>query len=249
MIQDVTESRKMLRQLSYSATHDALTHLTNRASFENKLKLLLQTVSSSHQRHALVFIDLDRFKAVNDSAGHAAGDALLRELAQLMLGMLRSSDVLARPGGDEFGLLLPECNIESARFIATRIINAVNDYHFMWEGRLHRIGASAGITLIDENNCQVVEVMSQADIACYASKNGGRGQVTVYEPQQELAHHERAMMSLDEQWRMIKDNHLLMVARGVASPRIPEARSFWLIRCACGPAKAKSWKSRPSVTA
>ena len=229
VIQDVTESRKMLRQLSYSATHDALTHLTNRASFENKLKLLLQTVRSAHQRHALVFIDLDRFKAVNDSAGHAAGDALLRELAQLMLSMLRSSDVLARLGGDEFGLLLPECNIESARFIATRIINAVNDYHFMWEGRLHRIGASAGITLIDENNCQAVEVMSQADIACYASKNGGRGQVTVYEPQQELAHHERAMMSLDEQWRMIKDNHLLMVARGVASPRIPEARNFWLI--------------------
>ncbi|MBN6046105.1 diguanylate cyclase [Citrobacter sp. ku-bf4] len=229
VIQDVTESRKMLRQLSYSATHDALTHLTNRASFENKLKQLLQTVRSAHQRHALVFIDLDRFKAVNDSAGHAAGDALLRELAQLMLSMLRSSDVLARLGGDEFGLLLPECNIESARFIATRIINAVNDYHFMWEGRLHRIGASAGITLIDENNCQAIEVMSQADIACYASKNGGRGQVTVYEPQQELAHHERAMMSLDEQWRMIKDNHLLMVARGVASPRIPEARTFWLI--------------------
>lgn len=229
VIQDVTESRKMLRQLSYSATHDALTHLTNRASFENKLKQLLQTERNSHQRHALVFIDLDRFKAVNDSAGHAAGDALLRELAQLMLSMLRSSDVLARLGGDEFGLLLPECNIESARFIATRIINAVNDYHFMWEGRLHRIGASAGITLIDENNCQAVEVMSQADIACYASKNGGRGQVTVYEPQQELAHHERAMMSLDEQWRMIKDNHLLMVARGVASPRIPEASNFWLI--------------------
>lgn len=229
VIQDVTESRKMLRQLSYSATHDALTHLTNRASFESKLKQLLQTVRNSHQCHALVFIDLDRFKAVNDSAGHAAGDALLRELAQLMLRMLRSSDVLARLGGDEFGLLLPDCNVESARFIASRIINAINDYHFMWEGRLHRIGASAGLTLIDENNCQAIEVMSQADIACYASKNSGRGQVTVYEPQQEIAHNERAMMSVDEQWRMIKDNHLLMLARGVASPRIPEARNFWLI--------------------
>ena len=81
-----------------------------------------------------MFIDLDRFKAVNDSAGHAAGDALLRELASLMLSMLRSSDVLARLGGDEFGLLLPDCNVESARFIATRIISAVNDYHFIWEG-------------------------------------------------------------------------------------------------------------------
>lgn len=88
VIQDVTESRKMLRQLSYSASHDALTHLANRASFEKQLRILLQTVNSTHQRHALVFIDLDRFKAVNDSAGHAAGDALLRELASLMLSML-----------------------------------------------------------------------------------------------------------------------------------------------------------------
>ena len=205
VIQDVTESRKMLRQI------------------------LLQTVNSTHQRHALVFIDLDRFKAVNDSAGHAAGDALLRELASLMLSMLRSSDVLARLGGDEFGLLLPDCNVESARFIATRIISAVNDYHFIWEGRVHRVGASAGITLIDDNNHQAAEVMSQADIACYASKNGGRGRVTVYEPQQAAAHSERAAMSLDEQWRMIKENQLMMIAHGVASPRIPEARNLWLI--------------------
>lgn len=101
--------------------------------------------------------------------------------------MLRSSDVLARLGGDEFGLLLPDCNVESARFIATRIISAVNDYHFIWEGRVHRVGASAGITLIDDNNHQAAEVMSQADIACYASKNGGRGRVTIYEPQQVAA--------------------------------------------------------------
>jgi len=229
VIQDVTESRKMLRQLSYSASHDALTRLANRVSFENHLKRLLQTVQETRQRHALVFIDLDRFKAVNDTAGHAAGDALLRELSSLMLTMLRSSDVLARLGGDEFGLLLPECNIESARYIAGRLIDSINNYHFMWEGRLHRIGASAGITLIDEGNHQAAEVMSQADIACYASKNNGRGVVTVYEPQQERVHSSRSMMSLDEQWHMIKDNHLMMIGRSVASPRIPESTSFWLI--------------------
>lgn len=229
VIQDVTESRKMLRQLSYSASHDALTRLANRVSFENHLKRLLQTVQETHQRHALVFIDLDRFKAVNDTAGHAAGDALLRELSSLMLTMLRSSDVLARLGGDEFGLLLPDCNLESARYIAGRLINTINNYHFTWEGRLHRIGASAGITLIDESNHQAAEVMSQADIACYASKNSGRGVVTLYEPQQERIHSNRSMMSLDEQWHMIKDNHLMMIARSVASPRIPESASFWLL--------------------
>ncbi|WP_253383793.1 diguanylate cyclase [unidentified bacterial endosymbiont] len=229
VIQDVTESRKMLRQLSYSASHDALTHLANRVSFENHLKRLLHTVQETRQRHALVFIDLDRFKAVNDTAGHAAGDALLCELSSLMLTLLRASDILARLGGDEFGLLLPDCTIESARYITERLLHTINDYHFMWEGRLHRIGASAGITLIDENNHQASEVMSQADIACYASKNNGRGVVTVYAPQHKRIHSTRSMMSLDEQWHMIKDNHLLMIARSVASPRIPESCSFWLI--------------------
>ncbi|ALR77334.1 diguanylate cyclase [[Enterobacter] lignolyticus] len=229
VIQDVTESRKMLRQLSYSASHDALTHLANRVSFENNLKRLLQTVQETRQRHVLVFIDLDRFKAVNDTAGHAAGDVLLRELSSLMLSQLRTSDILARLGGDEFGLLLPDCNIESARYITTRIIDAINDYRFMWEGQVHRIGASAGITVIDEHNCQSSEVMSQADIACYASKNNGRGIVTVYEPQQEGLLPSRSMMTLDEQWRIIKDNHLVLMARGVASPRVPEASHFWLL--------------------
>ncbi|MDF7760004.1 diguanylate cyclase [Kosakonia cowanii] len=229
VIQDVTESRKMLRQLSYSASHDALTHLANRVSFEAHLKRLLSSVQEYHQRHALVFIDLDRFKAVNDTAGHAAGDTLLREISTLMLSLLRSTDILARLGGDEFGLLLPECNVESARYIAGRMIEAINDYHFSWEGREHRIGASAGITIIDEYNHQASEVMSQADIACYASKHSGRGRVTVYEPQQSLVQHERSMMSLEEQLRIIKENHLLMIARGVASPRIPEACNFWLL--------------------
>jgi len=229
VIQDVTESRKMLRQLSYSASHDALTHLANRVSFENHLKRLLQSVQETHQRHALVFIDLDRFKAVNDTAGHAAGDALLRELSSMVLSMLRTSDVLARLGGDEFGLLLPDCNIESARYISGRIVQAINDYHFLWEGRLHRIGASAGITLIDEHNCLATDVMSQADIACYTSKNNGRGIVSVYEPQQDRLHQQRSMMSLDEQWHMVRDNHLVLMARGVASPRIPETSNFWLL--------------------
>lgn len=229
VIQDVTESRKMLRQLSYSASHDDLTHLANRVSFENHLKQLLHTVHNSHQRHALVFIDLDRFKAVNDSAGHAAGDALLRELSSLMLSMLRTSDVLARLGGDEFGLLLPDCNIESARFIAGRVINAINDYHFTWEGRLHRIGASAGITLIDDKNHVATEVISQADIACYAAKNSGRGRVCGYEPQQNQMHAARGMLSPEEQRNIITHNPMLMIAHGVASPRIPETFSFWLL--------------------
>jgi diguanylate cyclase (GGDEF)-like protein/PAS domain S-box-containing protein len=229
VIQDVTESRKMLKQLSYSASHDGLTHLANRVSFENHLKRLLQSAGENRQRHALVFIDLDRFKAVNDTAGHAAGDALLRELSSLMLSMLRTGDFLARLGGDEFGLLLPDCSSDNARHISERIIQSINDYHFTWNGRLHRIGASAGITQVDADNRIASEVLSQADIACYASKNGGRGRVTVFESSQHSIRKENQNLPMDEQKRIINDSPILMVARAIAPPRIPESTSFYLL--------------------
>lgn len=182
VIQDVTSSRKMLRQLSYNASHDALTGLANRSSFENHLENLRLTVHVSRQPHALVFIDLDKFKAVNDTAGHAAGDALLQELAVLMRQMLRPGDMLARLGGDEFGLLLPQCSIDNARALAERLVQAVKDHEFVRNGQRHWVGASAGIAVIDEHNAQSSDIMSQADIACYASKHRGRSSVTVYAP-------------------------------------------------------------------
>ncbi|WP_072129170.1 PAS domain S-box protein [Kluyvera genomosp. 1] len=182
VIQDVTESRKLLRQLSYSATHDALTGLPNRASFESQLKGLLKLLPGSHQSHALVMLDLDFFKAVNDSAGHAAGDALLHEIAALMRSVLRPSDILARLGGDEFGFIIRHCSTEQALSASERVVDAINRYEFTWGGRLHRIGASAGLTLIHEHNASLAEALVQADSACYTSKNNGRGIVTVYAP-------------------------------------------------------------------
>lgn len=198
VIQDVTESREMLRQLSYSASHDVLTHLANRASFESHLKRHLLNIANAKERHALIFIDLDRFKAVNDNAGHAAGDALLREISALMLSLLRKGDILARLGGDEFGLLLPECKAEEACDIAQRIVEGVNGYHFTWEGRTHRIGASAGITFIDKENTNLTSLFSQADMACYASKNNGRGRVTLYHAQSDAAPRAHSRFSHNE---------------------------------------------------
>ena len=182
VIQDVTESRRLLRQLSYSASHDALTGLPNRSSFESQLKGLLKSLPGGHQSHALVMLDLDFFKAVNDSAGHAAGDALLREIAGLMRSLLRPGDILARLGGDEFGFILRHCSTEQALSASERIVDAIKHYEFFWAGRLHRIGASAGLTLIHNHNAQLAEVLVQADAACYTSKNNGRGIVTVYTP-------------------------------------------------------------------
>ncbi|WP_312240089.1 diguanylate cyclase [Pantoea sp.] len=181
VIQDVSESRKLLKNLSYSASHDMLTRLPNRASFEQQLKRLLKDTADSPHQHVLVFMDLDKFKAVNDNAGHAAGDALLRELAELMLRALRSSDFLARLGGDEFGLLLPGCDINQACAVVQRIVEAVNGYRFQWENRVWQVGVSAGLTQIDARNCQSGDVLSQADAACYDAKHSGRGQYTVFD--------------------------------------------------------------------
>ena len=229
VIQDVTESKNMLKQLSYSASHDSLTHLANRYSFENQLRQALQEAIEHRQQHALVFIDLDRFKSVNDSAGHAAGDALLRELSALVLSLLRSGDVLARLGGDEFALLLPNCSVENARYISESIIHSINDYKFIWEGVQYRIGASAGITRVDSNNAVAEEVLSQADIACYASKNNGRGRVTVYDAQEFTAPAVDERMLVQEQRDIIQKNPMMIVAQSIALTRVSAATSFYFL--------------------
>ncbi|MEZ3499155.1 diguanylate cyclase [Pantoea sp. KPR_PJ] len=183
VIQDVSESRKMIKRLSYSALHDALTRLPNRASFERQLQGLLSDAVRRQQQHVLVFIDLDKFKAVNDSAGHAAGDALLRELADLMQHYLRGTDFLARLGGDEFALLMPDCPMSLACDIVERLVEAVNHHAFGWQGHFYRVGASAGLTQITAENNVAAELLSQADMACYHAKNAGRGRLSVYPPQ------------------------------------------------------------------
>ena len=227
VIQDVSESREMLKRLHYSASHDTLTRLPNRASFEHQLKRLLLSASERQQQHVLAFIDLDRFKAVNDSAGHAAGDALLMEVAELMRHRLRCNDFLARLGGDEFGLLLAECEINPARQAVQSIVAAINDYRFLWENKLHRIGASAGLTLINSDNCQSSDVLAQADLACYNAKHNGRGQLSVYEtrlqrgPQIELSPADQARsIATPPRWQ----------AWAVCAPNKTQSANFHLLQ-------------------
>ncbi|MGD8162202.1 diguanylate cyclase domain-containing protein [Pantoea sp. FN0307] len=227
VMQDVSESREMLKRLHYSASHDTLTRLPNRASFDHQLKRLLLSASERQQQHVLVFIDLDRFKAVNDSAGHAAGDALLTELAELMTHRLRSNDFLARLGGDEFGLLIADCGISAARQVAQDIVNAINDYRFLWESKLYRIGASAGLTLINGDNCQSSEVLAQADLACYNAKHNGRGQLTVYETRPQPA--TPVTLTFKEQ-ATPPDKPLRWQAWSVSAPGKTQTASFHLLQ-------------------
>ncbi|WP_268640393.1 diguanylate cyclase domain-containing protein, partial [Escherichia coli] len=137
-LQDVTASRELMKKLSYSASHDALTGLPNRTRFEKQLKAAIVAGGEPSSPHSLVFLDLDRFKAVNDTAGHAAGDALLRDIAQLMRHQLRGSDCLARLGGDEFGLILYDCRLEQAKSLVQQVVNQISQHPFYWEGKIYR---------------------------------------------------------------------------------------------------------------
>lgn len=174
VFQDVTQSRAMQRELAHSATHDDLTGLPNRAAFERALNAAIATARDG-RGHCLLYIDLDRFKPVNDSAGHAAGDALLKQVAQTIRGSCRSHDVAARIGGDEFAVLLNDCPADGGQRLADKIVRAIGSLAFSWAGRTHRIGACVGITAITEQPASPLGFMGEADAACYAAKARGRG--------------------------------------------------------------------------
>lgn len=180
VFQNITTARALQRELAHSASHDALTNLPNRVWFEKRLREACEAARHEKRHHILCFIDLDRFKIVNDTAGHAAGDVLLRELGHAIRHQVRPNDVLARLGGDEFALLLMDCSTDQGERICQKIIDSIRGQRFPWEGRVYDVGASIGITAIDLEAPPVGELMSRADVACYAAKAAGRSRVSVY---------------------------------------------------------------------
>lgn len=180
VFQDVTQSRALQRQLAHSAAHDDLTGLPNRAAFERGLTTAIATARQGRRHHCLIYLDLDHFKPVNDSAGHAAGDALLKQIAQTIGNVCRSHDLAARIGGDEFAVIAQDCSIEIGRELAQRIVRAIGMLTFAWAGRDYRVGASAGVTLIGPDPASPLGFMGEADAACYGAKAGGRGRVMVF---------------------------------------------------------------------
>ncbi|MGH2602390.1 MAG: diguanylate cyclase domain-containing protein, partial [Dehalococcoidia bacterium] len=178
-IEDVTGRRQEAEKLSYQATHDPLTGLINRGEFERRLQRVLDT-PEAQDPHALLYLDLDQFKLVNDTAGHRAGDELLRQLAAVLEAKTRKRDTLARLGGDEFGVLLEHCAPEQALRIARGLVQAVQKFDFVWEAKRFTVGVSIGLVSIPEGGETLPEVLSAADRACYAAKDKGRNRVHVY---------------------------------------------------------------------
>ncbi|MFK8052963.1 MAG: EAL domain-containing protein [Woeseiaceae bacterium] len=188
---DVSEIRGHARKISYQASHDALTGLINRREFEDRVSQSLQSLRSSGQRHMLAYLDLDRFKLVNDSCGHQAGDDLLRKVAALFREQVRDSDSVARIGGDEFAMLLPGCPLPKARAIADATCRAIADYRFVWRDRIFTIGVSIGLLEVTDSSGNVQDILAAADSACYMAKRGGRGQVHIYSESDEIVARER----------------------------------------------------------
>lgn len=179
VFRDVSIQRKQAKEMSYQASHDVLTGLINRREFEIRAERSLSNLQAEDSEHALMFMDLDKFKIINDTCGHAAGDDVLKQITQLMLTKIRDRDGLARLGGDEFALLLENCRLFNALKVAEKIRRGIQDYKYIWEGKSFSLGVSIGITRIGKDNKVLADVLSSADAACYDAKSAGRNCVRV----------------------------------------------------------------------
>jgi len=193
VLRDVTETRRAARQLSYHATHDALTGLVNRREFERRLERILDT-SKSDESHAVVYLDLDQFKIVNDTCGHVAGDALLHQVGGILATQVRTRDTVARLGGDEFAVLVEHCQPDQVLRIAHKLLDTFQDFRFVWQDRGFTIGASIGLVPIEPGIDTLASVIRAADNACYTAKEQGRNRIHLHKhDDQELAQRQGEM--------------------------------------------------------
>lgn len=197
VMHDVTESKRLVRKLGFEASHDSLTGLVNRREFEQRLQ---RALDRSHQEgsagSALLYLDLDQFKVVNDTCGHSAGDDLLRLLAQSYASHVRERDTLARIGGDEFALIVEHCDVDEARGVAYKLLDATRNLRFACKGRMFQLGVSIGVTPIDTGISTVEEALRRADHACYIAKERGRNRAYVHD----TSDHDFAQRRSDMHW-------------------------------------------------
>lgn len=199
---DISQQRQLTELLTYQASHDALTELMNRREFERRLERTIAQAATGGPVCALLYIDLDQFKLINDTSGHAAGDQLLAQLAGIMREQLRGADVLARLGGDEFGVLASDVHDEAgARLVAERLRQHIDGYRFVWENSSYGITASIGGVLIEPETSNLKDLMAQADSACYIAKENGRNRVHFYTRADDAAARRRTEMEWAQRLR------------------------------------------------
>jgi diguanylate cyclase (GGDEF)-like protein/PAS domain S-box-containing protein len=194
--EDITETRLLTEKIAYQASHDELTGLVNRRQFDVYIQKLVAQVQIDNSIHVLCYLDLDQFKVVNDTGGHLAGDELLRQLGLILRHHVRKNDLLARLGGDEFGILMTHCTLAQALPAGEKLLNLVRDFQFAWENRSFSVGVSIGLAVINRSSGNAVDILKQADAACYAAKDKGRNRVHVFSPNDE----ELALRQGEMQW-------------------------------------------------
>jgi diguanylate cyclase (GGDEF)-like protein/PAS domain S-box-containing protein len=205
VLHDTSELRGITRQMTYQASHDALTGLVNRREFERRLQEAMESAQTGDAAHALCYLDLDRFKVVNDTCGHTAGDNMLREVASIIKEAVRDSDTVGRIGGDEFALLLVGCPLEKARQIADDVVRSVSDHRFIWKDKIFNIGVSVGLVEIGRGGGAIEDLMNSADSACYVAKK--QGGVHVYSAREEAtARHSGEIHWLQKLQGALRDN-------------------------------------------
>jgi len=218
IFKDVTERRQKTKELAHRATHDPLTGLVNRHEFERRLQRTITSSRATATQHILCYIDLDKFKTVNDTAGHAAGDELLRQIVTLFMGKVRDRDTIARLGGDEFGLLLDNCPLQKAYEITSELVAEIRDYHFAWNNQPFQIGASIGLSTITSTTQCCAEILHQADTACYIAKHQGGNQVQIYQEGIEpVAQHHSQTMHAATLTNALEQDHLLLYRQPIIS--------------------------------
>lgn len=180
VLRNVTETRILNHQLKYQATHDALTGLLNRIEFESLTEKIIKESNNSSQSHGLCYVDIDQFKVINDTCGHQAGDELLKQLAALLKGGLKDNDIVSRLGGDEFGILIRDCEIEEAEQVVDTLREGINSQRFIWDNKSFNMSISAGLVVLNSHTGSLADLFSAVDSACYAAKEQGRNRVHVY---------------------------------------------------------------------
>ncbi len=232
VIQDMSRERRYAAQLSSLASHDALTGLLNRREFEQRVRAIVDRPADDGAQHAVLYLDLDQFKVVNDTGGHAAGDELLRQIGALLRPKLREGDVLARLGGDEFGVLLPHCPPAPALRIAEALRKSIVDFRFAWRNRAFTIGVSIGLVNLADAPHTLASVLSAADAACYLAKDKGRNRVQVYRPEDSEVTLRRGEMEwVNRIHRALAEDRLCLYAQPMQALHAPagEARHHELL--------------------
>ena len=214
VVQDMSRERQYAARLSNLASHDALTGLLNRREFEQRVRAIVEHRETEEGQHAVLYLDLDQFKVVNDTSGHAAGDELLRQDGAVLRPRLREGDVLARLGGDEFGVLLPHCPPAPALRIAEALRKAIVDFRFAWKNRSFTIGVSIGLVNLAEGPHTLATILSAADAACYLAKDKGRNRVQVFRPEDsEVALRRGEMEWVNRLHRALAEDRLCLYAQ------------------------------------